>query len=363
VQFVFVRYLRVYSSMFDFYIIKILLLTASAFIFAILWTPVLTHYLYKYNLGKKIRANGSTPVYTKLHAHKDGTPTMGGILIWLTVLIFALVFYYLPKIFSADIFNYLNFLSRKETLLPLGALVATALIGLVDDWLDVRGKGILGGGGLKAKHRLIIYSLIAAVGAWWFYFKLDWDVIHVPFLGDYQLGWPYILIFIFVLVATAFSVNETDGLDGLAGGVLLTSFAAFSVMAFSTGKYDLAAFCGVIVGALLAFLWFNINPARFYMGDTGAMSLGITLGVIAMLTNAALILPIIGLVFVVESLSVIIQQLSKKIRHKKIFISSPIHHHLEAIGWPEPKIVMRFWVIAGVSAAIGLVVFLLDKTM
>ena len=164
-------------------------------------------------------------------------------------------------------------------------------------------------------------------------------------------------------MATAFSVNETDGLDGLAGGTLLFAFASFGVIAFITGKYDLAAFCGVIVGALLAFLWFNINPARFYMGDTGAMSLGITLGVIAMLTNSALILPVIGLIFVIESLSVIIQQLSKKIRGKKIFISSPVHHHLEASGWSEPKIVMRFWVIAGVSAAMGLIIFLLDKKM
>jgi len=349
--------------MFDFYIIKILLLSASAFIFAILWTPLLTHYLYKYKMGKQIRANGSTPVYTKLHAHKSGTPTMGGILIWLTVLIFALVFFYLPKIFPLEIFERLNFLSRSQTLLPLGALVATALIGLFDDWLDVRGKGILGGGGLKVRHRLLIYTVIAAIGAWWFYFKLDWDTFHVPFFGDFQMGWPYILIFIFVLVATAFSVNETDGLDGLAGGVLLSSFAAFSVISFATGKYDLAAFCGVIVGALLAFLWFNIVPARFIMGDTGAMSLGITLGVIAMLTNSALILPVIGLVFVIESLSVIIQQLSKRIRGKKIFISSPIHHHFEAVGWPEAKIVMRFWVIAGVSASLGLVLFLLDKTM
>jgi phospho-N-acetylmuramoyl-pentapeptide-transferase len=349
--------------MFDFYIIKVLILTFLAFIFAILWTPLLTHYLYKYKLGKTIRSNGATPIYTKLHAHKSGTPTMGGILIWLTVLIFAIIFYYLPKILPWETLNYFNFFSRSQTLLPLGALVATALVGLVDDWLDVRGKGILGGGGLKVRHRLIIYTIIAAVGAWWFYFKLQWDVFHVPFLGDFQMGWSYILIFIFVLVATAFSVNETDGLDGLAGGVLLMCFAAFGVIAFSTGKYDLASFCGVIVGALLAFLWFNINPARFYMGDTGAMSLGITLGVIAMLTNSALILPVIGLVFVIESFSVIIQQISKKIRGKKIFISSPIHHHFEAIGWPEPKIVMRFWVIAGVSSALGLVIFLLDKTM
>jgi phospho-N-acetylmuramoyl-pentapeptide-transferase len=347
--------------MFDFYVIKVLLLAASAFVFAMLWTPLLTHYLYKYKMGKQIRANGSTPFYTKLHIHKSGTPTMGGVLVWLTVLIFALLFYYFGKLLPWEIFKQLNFLSRSQTFLPLGALVATALVGLVDDWLDVRGKGILGGGGLRVKHRLLIYTVIAAVGAWWFYFKLDWDIFHVPFLGDYQLGWSYILIFIFVLVATAFSVNETDGLDGLAGGILLLCFASFAVIAFSNSKYDLAAFCGVIAGALLAFLWFNIAPARFIMGDTGAMSLGITLGVIAMLTNSALILPIIGLVFVVESASVILQLLSKKIRGKKIFLSSPIHHHFEAVGWPETKIVMRFWAIAGVRAAIGLVVFLLDK--
>ena len=242
--------------------------------------------------------------------------------------------------------------------------MATALVGLVDDWLDVRGKGIFAGGGLGVKHRLLVYIAIALVGACWFYFKLDWDLFHLPFVGNFELGWPYILIFVFVIVATAFSVNETDGLDGLAGGVLLTCFGAYGVIAFSLVKYDLATFCGVIAGALLAFLWFNINPARFYMGDTGAMSLGVTLGVIAMLTNSALILPIIGFILVMESASVIIQVLSKKLRSgKKVFLSAPIHHHLEAKGWPEPKIVMRFWVIAGVTAAIGLIVFLLDKTM
>jgi phospho-N-acetylmuramoyl-pentapeptide-transferase len=347
----------------DFYIIKILFLTTLAFVFTVSWTPLLTHFLYKYKLGKQIRANGSTPLYSRLHAHKAGTPTMGGVLVWLTVLIFSLVFYYSARYFPWDIFRSLNFLSRSQTLLPLGALVATALVGLIDDWLDVRGRGLLGGGGLKVKHRLLIYTAIALVGAWWFYFKLDWDVFHVPFIGNFQLGWSYIFVFVFVIVATAFSVNETDGLDGLAGGILLICFAAYGVIAFATAKYDLATFCGVIVGALLAFLWFNINPARFIMGDTGAMSLGITLGIIALITNSVLILPLIGFIFVLESASVIIQLLSKKLRRgKKVFLSAPIHHHLEAKGWPETKIVMRFWVIAGVSAGVGLIIFLLDKS-
>ena len=345
----------------NFYVIKILFLSTLAFVFTILWTPFLTHFLYKYKLGKRIRNNGSTPVFSELHAHKKGTPTMGGLLIWVTTLIFCLLFFYLANLLPWDMLKYLNFLSRQETLLPLGALVATALVGLFDDWLDVREKGVFGGGGMTVKHRLIIYTLIASFGAYWFYFKLDWDLFHVPFVGNFALGWPYIFIFIFVIVATAFSVNETDGLDGLAGGTLVSAFVSYGVIAFVQGKYDLASFCGVIVGALLAFLWFNINPARFIMGDTGAMSLGVTLGVIAMLTNSAMLLPIIGFIFMLETASVIIQVGSKKLRHRKVFKSAPIHHHFEAIGWPEPKIVMRFWVIAGVSSVIGLIIFMLDK--
>jgi len=348
----------------DYYVIKTLFITGFAFVFTILWTPLLTNLLYKYKIGKQIRNDGTTPIFSVLHAHKSGTPTMGGLLIWVTVSIFSIVFFIFSEIFSLDFFKNLNFLSRSETLLPLGVLIATGLIGLFDDWLDVRGKGVKGGGGLKIWHRLIIFAVVAMIGAWWFYFKLGWDFFHVPFLGNYEVGWLYIPIFIFVIFATSFSVNETDGLDGLAGGALLTSFAAYAVIAFANGKYDLSVFCGCIVGALLAFLWFNVNPARFYMGDTGSMSLGVTLGVIAMLTNSAMILPIIGSIFVIESLSVIIQLLSKKLRHgRKIFVSSPFHHHLEAKGWSEPKIVMRFWIISGVSAVIGLIIFMLDKTI
>ena len=242
--------------------------------------------------------------------------------------------------------------------------MATALVGLFDDWLDVKGKGVMGGGGLTVTYRLLTYAFIALVGATWFYFKLDWTVLHVPFLGSFEIGWWYIPFFVFVIIASAFSVNESDGLDGLAGGLLLFAFASYGVISFSLGRYDLATFCGVIIGSLMAFLWFNINPARFFMGDTGAMSLGVTLGVIAMLTNYALLLPIIGFLFVMESLSVILQVLSKKLRNgKKIFISAPLHHHFQGKGWTEPKIVMRFWIIAGVSSSIGLILFLFDKTL
>jgi len=343
----------------ELYLIKILILSTLSFVLAFLLTPLLTHYLYKYKLGKSIRNTGVTPVFSALHEHKAGTPTMGGILIWFTTLILALLFFYLNFLFPNNNFDFLNFLTRPETILPLSCLIATALVGLADDFIDINSQGR---GGIRMKHRLFIYTVIAAVGALWFYFKLGWDVFHVPFVGDIFIGWWYIPVFIFVIVATAFSVNEIDGLDGLAGGTLLSAFAAFGTIAFIQGRINLAALCGVIIGALLAFLWFNINPARFFMGDTGAMALGVTLGIVAMLTGQALLLPIIGFLFVVESLSVIIQIISKKLRHgKKIFLSSPIHHHFQAVGWPETKIVMRFWVISGVTAVTGIIIFLLDR--
>ncbi|MEY4744758.1 MAG: phospho-N-acetylmuramoyl-pentapeptide transferase [Candidatus Parcubacteria bacterium] len=339
-------------------IIKIFFLTTLSFVAAILWTPLLTHFLYKYKLGKQIRDAQSAPIFSALHQGKSGTPTMGGILVWGTTLVIILFFDYMGRV-AGGTFAILNFLSRQQTLLPLGALVASAVVGLVDDYWNVRRMGPKGGG-LRMRHRLLLYAAIAAVGALWFYYKLGWDLFRIPLVGSFNIGWWYVPVFILVIVATSFSVNETDGLDGLAGGVLLSSFAAYAAIAFLQGKADLAAFCGVICGSLLAFLWFNINPARFFMGDTGAMSLGVTLGIVAMLTNTAFILPVIGSVFVLESLSVIVQVASKKIRHKKIFLSAPVHHHLEAIGWSEPKIVMRFWIIAGVSAVMGLILAMID---
>ncbi|MFA5070082.1 MAG: phospho-N-acetylmuramoyl-pentapeptide-transferase [Patescibacteria group bacterium] len=342
----------------NFNIIKIFILTTVSFGVSIILTPALTHYLYKYKLGKKIRSDEGTPIYSKMHADKSGTPTMGGLLIWLTTLILVFLVYFLGKITPVVFIQKLNFLSRPQTYLPLASLVAAALIGLFDDIIDIRREK---GGGLRVRQRLVIFTIIAVVGALWFYFKLDWTTIHVPFIGNFDIGAWYIPIFIFIIVATSFSVNEADGLDGLAGGILLASFVAFGAIALAQGRAELATFCGVIAGALFAFLWFNIPPARFFMGDTGSMALGVTLGIVAMLTNAALLLPVISLLLVIESGSVIIQVLSKKIRKKKIFISAPIHHHLEAIGWPESKIVMRFWIISSVTAVVGVVIYLMDR--
>lgn len=345
----------------NFDIIKVFLLTTLAFCVTIAWTPLLTKVLYKYRLGKKIREESETPIFSKMHQHKSGTPTMGGILIWLTTLFMALLFYALKHTISTDFLHKMSFLTRPQTLLPLGALVASAFVGLADDWLNIKGIGSAGGG-LRIRIKLLLYFAIALVGAYWFYFRLDWTTLHLPFIGNFDIGIWYIPFFIFVIVATAFSVNEIDGLDGLSGGTLLAAFGAYGAIAFAQGKTELATFCGVIIGALLAFLWFNINPARFIMGDTGSMSLGVTLGMVAMLTNAALLLPVIGFMFVITSFSVIVQIFSKKVFKQKVFISSPLHHHLEARGWPEPKIVMRYWIIAGVTAVIGVIIFLIDKT-
>lgn len=340
-------------------IVKILFLSTLSFIIAIILTPLITHFLYKYKLGKQIRNNGETPIYSELHKKKGGTPTMGGIIIWVTVIIITTLFYCLGSFLP--IFSGVNFLSRAQTLLPLGALIISALVGLIDDFLDITKKGVKGGGGFRLRHRLLVYTLIAIIGAAWFYWKLDWDIIHVPFFGNFNIGLWYIPIFIFIIVATSFSVNETDGLDGLAGGTLMFSFISYGIIAFALQRYDLAVFCGVITGALLAFLWFNIYPARFFMGDTGSMSLGVTLGIIAMLTNYALLLPLIGFIFMIESFSVLLQISYKKIMGKKLFLCSPLHHHFEATTWPEPKVVMRFWILAAIMASLGIILFLLDQ--
>lgn len=326
-------------------------LGAVAFVLAMLSTPLLTYALYKYRFSKSIRTAG-VPVFASLHKKKEGTPTGGGVLIWVTTAVLAFGLLIAGTLTGSPVLNFLSFLSRGGTVLPLAALIASAVVGLVDDYWDVRRISPFGVG-LRMRHRILLYTAIASVGAWWFFFKLGWDQIHVPALGDFVIGVWYIPLFILVVVSTAFSVNESDGLDGLAGGILLFCFGAFGVIAFAKGLTDLAAFCAVIIGALLAFLWFNVYPARFFMGDTGSMSLGVTLGIIAMLTNSALVLPIIAFPLVLESLSVLLQMTSKKLRGKKIFLSTPVHHHFEAIGWPETKVTMRFWILAAVSAALG----------
>jgi phospho-N-acetylmuramoyl-pentapeptide-transferase len=342
-------------------IIKIFSLATISFVVAMAITPLFTNFVYRYKFGKKIRAEGDTPIYSKLHEGKAGTPTMGGILVWLTTIILATVFWFLDRIIHIDFFHSLNFLTRQQTLLPLGVLGAAALLGLLDDFLNVKGWGSGKGGGLRMRHRLLFYTVIALVGAYWFYFKLQFDILHIPGLGDFSIGLWYIPLFIFVVIATSFSVNQTDGLDGLAGGVLAFAFLAFGLIAFMQGRFELAVLTAVLSGSLLAFLWFNIFPARFFMGDTGSMSLGTVLAVIAFLTNSVAVLPLIGFVLVLESGSTLLQWFYRYVFGQKLFLSSPLHHHFEAKGWPETKVTMRFWVIAAVGAIIGVAVNLIGR--
>jgi phospho-N-acetylmuramoyl-pentapeptide-transferase len=341
-------------------IARLVIISGAAFLFGVVVMPLWIAALRRWKFGKNIRDAASAPVMAKLHAAKVGTPTAGGLVIWVAVAALA-AFARSACALKIPYLCQLSFLSRAQTRLPLGILVAAGLLGLWDDWLNIKKIGPKGGG-LRMRYRLISYAAIAMVGAWWFYSRLQWDFLHIPFYGTWHIGLWYVPVFAFITIATSFSVNETDGLDGLAGGPLVAAFGAMAVIAWSQGRVDLAALCGAILGALLAFLWFNVPPASVFMGDTGAMSLGSVLAAVAMITNTALLLPIIGLPFVIESLSVIIQLTSKKLFKRKIFLSSPLHHHLEAKGWAESKIVMRTWIISLACAAIGVIIAFADPT-
>jgi len=351
--------------MFSADIIKILFLFTFTSFLAIIWTPILTHFLYKYKLWKKEVRKKSidgklAPVFNRLHKEKEvGTPRLGGLLIWITVVFVILFFAILAKFFNNFWLEKLNFLSRSQTYLPLGILIAASLLGLIDDLLQVFNKGKYIGGGMKFSRRLFIMIIIAAIGAWWFYSKLGWTTIFIPMLGDINIGFLYVPLFIITTLG-CWAGGVIDGIDGLAGGTLAIIFSAFSLIAFSQSQIDLATFCAVLAGAILAFLWFNIPPARFYMGESGMMGLTATLAAVAFLTNSVFVLPIIGGLLVIEAGSIILQLLSKKFRHKKIFISSPVHHHLEAIGWSQPKITMRFWILGMIMAIIGVIIKLVS---
>lgn len=323
------------------------ILSVGAFLLAMFLTPVYTFLAYRYKFWKKQRSTSTTgeklAVFTKLHADKfkRNIPTMAGI-------VFVAAITFVTFFFNLD---------RGQTWLPLAALVGGAAVGLLDDLINIRGSG-RGVAGLRSNIKFALISAIGLALGWFFFVKLGLDTVHVPFLGDWTLGWIIVPLFAFVIVAAGNAVNISDGLDGLAGGLSSIAFGAFGIIALLQGQFILAGFCFTVVGALLSYLWFNIYPARFFMGDVGSFALGTSLGVVAMLTNTLFLLPIIGLVFVIEAGSSLIQIFSKKVFKRKVFVSAPIHHHLEATGWPETKITMRFWVIATVAAFTGVLLAL-----
>ena len=327
--------------------VYMMIFSIAAFLLAMFLTPVYTYFAYKYKFWKKQRqtsTNGEKlEVFTRLHEKKFTRhfPTMAGIIGVVTIT--TITFF----------FN----LDRAQTWLPLAALVGGGAIGLLDDIINVFGTG-RGAAGLRSSIKFTMVTIMGLVLGWFFYSKLGIDALRVPFAGEVHIGWLMIPLFAFAVVATGNSVNISDGLDGLAGGLLTISYGAFAIIAILQGNYGIAGFCSTVMGALLAYMWFNIYPARFMMGDVGSFAFGTALGVIAMLTGSFLLLPVIGLLFVVEGGSSLIQLISKKFFHRKVFISAPIHHHLEAKGWEEPKITMRFWVIAAVMAFFGIVLAL-----
>lgn len=322
----------------------------ASFVLSMLITPLYTKLAYDNEWWKRQRTDawsgGKATVYAKLHAakHKRNIPTMAGLI-------------FVSAITLVTLFGNLN---RGQTWLPLAGMVAAGVIGLIDDAMNVRSTG--GVAGMSARTKFGLYSLVLLAGGWWFWAKLGVNAVYVPGIGELHIGILIIALFWFVVTATANSVNISDGLDGLAGGLLTSSFMAYAIIAAVEHKFALAGFCLTVIGALLSYTWFNIYPARFLMGDVGSFALGTALGIIALQTDTIYVLPIIGAVYVMETGSVIINRTSKKFRAgKKVFLSSPIHHHFEAIGWPETKVTMRFWILGQVSGVLGLIVFLMGR--
>ncbi len=344
--------------------LRIFIPAVITFLIGIAMTPFVTHILYKHRLWKKkagkVALDGTTAVvFNQLHETREvGTPRLGGVIIWGSVLLAAgllqLLAFVLPETFEG-----LGFISRNQTWVPLAALAVGALVGLVDDLFEVWGKG-----GLRLRVRLTAVAIIATLCAYWFYTRLDVSSITFPLLDTVNLGLYFIPFFLLVALFL-YAGGVIDGIDGLAGGIFAIIFGAYGALAFFQNQMDIAGLCAAITGGLLAFLWFNIPPARFYMSETGSMALTIVLTVVAFLTDVRgggqglLVLPLIALPLVLTVCSVMVQLFGKKVLKRKIFRVAPLHHHFEALGWPPYKVTMRYWIVGVVAAIAGLAIALL----
>lgn len=344
-------------------IFAILIPATLAFCFGLLLTPLLTHYLYKHKVwkktGGKIALNGTVATeFNRLKGEGElKTPRMGGIIIWGSVIATIGFIYIAQLLFPSSIFDTLFFLSRSETWIPFTTLVIGAAVGFLNDYYDV----VHGGKGLRLSVRLFIITALSGFIGWWFYTKLGIDSIGIPFDGTLTIGWLIIPFFIFTTISL-YASGVIDGIDGLSGGVFSTIFLAYAGIAFIQSQFDLAAFCATVAGGILAFLWFNIPPARFWMTETGSMSLTLTLAVVIFMTDTLgegkgiLLFPLIGLPLVATATSVLAQVVFKKCTGRKLFRIAPLHHHFEAIGWPSAKVVMRYWVISIMCGIAGLAI-------
>lgn len=347
-------------------LVKIFVPTAVAFFLGLSITPVATHFFYKYKMWKKYSRSADTPSleFQRIHNEADElrTPRVGGVIIWLSVFLTTSVFFLASLFFPSGTTLKMNFLSRNQTLIPFFTLLIGSLLGLGDDLMQIYGKGKFAHDDKSWRNwKIFLVAFFSFLIGIWFFYKLGITSLRIPFGREVHIGILIIPFFIIVALAT-FSGGVIDGIDGLSGGVFASIFAAYSAIAFANNQIDLAAFSGAVGGATLAFLWFNIPPARFYMGETGIMGLTITLAAIAFLTDSVLILPIVALPLVLTSLSVILQISSKKFfGGKKLFKIAPIHHHFEAIGWPSSKVTMRFWILSVVFAIIGIILAVISR--
>ena len=325
------------------------------FLFGIFLTPSFIAFLRKNRIGKQLRVEavdgGAATIFRHFHQKKAGTPTMGGILIWGSIvctIIFSRALAYFGVVGN-------SLLQRGQVYLPLFTLLTLGILGGIDDYWNICGIGKKRG--LDVLPKIVFLLLVSLAGALWFHVRLGYDTIHVPFYGDVFINGWYVPFFMLVLISTANAVNVTDGLDGLAGGLLIIAFSSFAILAYVHHLFILAGFCGIVVAAIAAFLWNNVPPALFFMGDTGSLALGGTLAVVAMMINEVLVLPLVGAIFVLEMLSVILQLTSKRLRGgKKVFLSAPIHHHFEALGWGESKVTMRLWILGAFLAFLGVII-------
>jgi len=346
--------------------LKIFIPAASAFLIGIAATPLLTHFLYKYKMwkpraGKTALDGTQATTFNNLHAGREvGTPRFGGVIVWGSVLLTAGLFSALAALFHDSILKNLAFISRSETWVPLATLAVGAFVGGIDDFFETRG-----GGGLRLRTRLYIVASVAFLCAIWFYAKLGVSSVSILFVPHpVPLNLFFIPFFVFVALFM-YAGGVIDGIDGLAGGVFLSMFGAYAGIAVFEHQPNLAAFCAATFGGLLAFLWFNIPPARFYLSETGTMGLTLSLTVVAFLSDTLsdgrgiAALPIIALPLVATVFSNIVQVIGKKMTGKKILRIAPLHHHFEALGWPPYKVTMRYWIVGIVAALIGVTIAIL----
>ncbi len=343
-------------------LIKILIPAVLAFLIGILITPVVTHYLYKYKVwkrtgGKQALGGHEAVEFNKLKAADETkTPRMGGIVIWSSTLLTVLLLALLSSVFEDSIFSDLNFISRSQTWIPMATLITGAGLGFLNDFYDVTHKR----NGVSLKTRILLISLLSGMIGWWFYSKLGVNTIGIPFDGALYVGW--LIIPFFILMTNAmYASGVIDGIDGLSGGVFASIFLSYAGIALIQSQFNIAALSATIAGSILAFLWFNIPPARFWMTETGSMALTLTLAVIVFMTDSLgegkgiSLFFVVGFLLIVTVASNILQLTYRRLTGEKLFRIAPLHHHFEAIGWPSYKVTMRYWIISIFCAIFGII--------